>query len=333
MSKDSQDKKFTSRDDVLDSTLEKYYAAAENANNPDDDNEMVPLDDSERISLGELRKRIKSLEDEKKNGVVTEETISITPSGDEFEKSYREKYKGLLKEEYPDDDFEDEDNFFKRAIENNSKRKELKTSLDSVNKKNQELNDFLDDDPRLGAFLSEVYSGASIPHALGKFFDKEEVFPEGDAQSEEDYQKGKSERDARIKERNEAKKRWEDNIAANESVLSEFSKKRGLDEGKSKEFFDKVVSTLGSVKEGKIPSELLDFLYDGYNYDSDLEIARKAGEVDGRNQKIALTRRTFSEDLPNVSGAGVNGGEDNGGKYKRMIEDIDKRDFWKNSKQ
>lgn len=333
MSKDSQDKKYTSRGDVLDATLEKYYAAAENANNPDDDNEVVEIGDNESIPLGELRNRINQLENEKKSGVVTEETISITPDGDEFEKSYKEKYKGLLKEEYPDDDYSDDEAIFKRAIENNTSRKDIKKLLDQSNAKNKELNDLLDDDPRLGALLSEVYSGASVPYALGRYFSKEELFPEDAELSDEEYEKGRKEREERIKSRNDERARWEDNLKKNEETFSKFAKGKNFDDAKTKDFFGKISSTLGSVKEGLVPEELLDFLYNGYNYDNDMEIARKAGEVDGRNQKIEVTRRTFKDDYPTLGGKGITGDDEKDGKkYAKMIEDINKRSFWKNSK-
>lgn len=236
--------------------------------------------------------------------------------------SQREKYFALIKEEYPDDDFSDEENYFKRAIENNGKRKKDGDELASLKSKNQELLDLLEDNPELGLFLSEVHSGASVPYALGKIFDKESIFPEDGKMENEDYAKGKAERDARAKERKELAKRMEENVGKNAERIKAFMDKRGLSEEQADEFLGKSVELLGGIKEGLIAPELLDFLFDGYNYDKDVELARKAGEIDGRNQKIALGRKSFDNDLPESRPSAGNASDSDA---REMFRDIARR--------
>jgi hypothetical protein len=250
-------------------------------------------------------------------------------------KSQREKYFALIKEEYPDDDFSDEENYFKRAIENNGKRKKDGEELTSLRGKNQELMDLLDENPELGLFLSEVHSGASVPYALGKIFDKETIFPDGGELEEEDYKRGKSERDARTKERKELAKRMEENVGKNAEMIKAFLGKRGLSDEQGEEFLGKAVQSLGGIKEGLIAPELLDFLYDGYNYDKDVELARKAGEIDGRNQKIALGRKSFENELPDSrpSAGKASDGDKGRDRFAEIVSRADATDVWKLGKQ
>lgn len=324
-------------------------------NNKADYYEMEENDAEKASKFRDSARQITDMDDDsivdfldKNHGDYVSDVLSETDAYQEYMKgkdggmsqgaaptSQKEKYFALIKEEYPNDDFSDEENYFKRAIENNSKRKTDGAKLSDLTSKNQELIDLFDENPELGLLLSEINAGASVPYAFGKVFDKESIFPEGGKLEEEDYQKGKAEREARAKERRELAKRMEDNVGKNADVIKAFMGKRGLSDEQAEEFLSKATGTLGGIKEGLIAEELLNFLYDGYNYDKDVDLARKAGEVDGRNQKIELKRKSFENELPDVQpSAGKASDSDKGrNRFAEIVSRADATDVWKLGKQ
>lgn len=226
----------------------------------------------------------------------------------------REQLRGRMMSRYPDRNYDSTDgqtspNSLDESIlealaedENNLKGyQELKTETES-------LAQLFAKSPKAAQFLSALGRtgdpAAAIYEAYGK--DAMEAFQSGNA----------SEVIASI-EANDAKMRaeqeqFEEEKAANlkKSIegLDEFGKSKGLSEDEMVDLFLKGYNYLSDALVGIYSTEFFEMILKAQNYDSDIETARREGEVAGRNAKIQardLTKQAGRVLPPAMQGQGV----------------------------
>jgi hypothetical protein len=80
-----------------------------------------------------------------------------------------------------------------------------------------------------------------------------------------------------------------------------------MDEAELDNFLDRVFHVCHHVFSGDLSEDVLELLYKGLHYDTDLTCAEHAAEVKGRNRRIVMERRdamsdSLSETLNTPSG-------------------------------
>lgn len=204
---------------------------------------------------------------------------------------------------YPDDSFDDDAEDEKLS----GRILEIMNTNDAKNKKEKEVLSKLGEDPKMSLMLGALMDGMSFEEAASRFFDLENLPKEGE-EGFEAIQKARNERIAEAQKNKE----WQDTFKANmdksEIAIDEFAKGKGWNKDQANEFLNKATDELFTkVSQGIIDKDILEKLEKLYNYDEDVESARVAGEVAGRNQTIETKMKKMEGDgLPEGS---VGGGE------------------------
>ena len=103
-----------------------------------------------------------------------------------------------LKNKYADKEFADDDEVYGTAMEGYDKDHE---SLKRIYSENEQLVDRLQEDPRVGAFISDILSGKTLPQALaGKYTIEELTMQEGDEGYDEYMQSLEGEKNKQTKD-------------------------------------------------------------------------------------------------------------------------------------
>ncbi|MDR0694384.1 MAG: hypothetical protein LBF81_03685 [Prevotellaceae bacterium] len=184
-------------------------------------------------------------------------------------------------------------------------------------KKNQSFNEAMDDlfqrEPEIAALIAAVMKGeGTFINALAKTISPEEL----SALIENDGDNSVKARDARH-EKFKAYRKREANMTANAAKTAEniagWMKKKGWDEAKQKDFFDKVLLLLDAAADGILTAKELDQLERMIYFDEAVTAAREEGVVAGRNEKIDDKRlqeaaRKATDGLPALTGGGAPAG-------------------------
>ncbi|MDR2359386.1 MAG: hypothetical protein LBD87_06265 [Prevotellaceae bacterium] len=185
-------------------------------------------------------------------------------------------------------------------------------------KKNHAFNEAMDElfkrEPEIAALITAVMKGeGTFINALAKTISPDEL----SALIENDGEDSVKARDARH-EKFKAYRKREANMATNAAKTNEhiarWMEKKGWDEAKQKDFFDKVLLLLDAAADGILTAKELDQLEQMIYFDEAITAAREEGIVAGRNEKIDDKRlqeaaRKATDGLPALTGGGAPAGE------------------------
>lgn len=206
----------------------------------------------------------------------TEKKDGEEPKSASSREAVMQRYKSL----YPDDNIDDEEVFFGH----------IKSDFDNYAKNDEYFKGLFENltkDPKAAAIMSAVADGEPFEVAIAKYIDPEKDLPkEGDS----NYERYNEARSKRIKDFEDMKARQgeiEGNLKATQDGLVSWGEKKGMTAEQSSEWFNDVfVSFFDKMAKGIVDEEMLDALYKAKNYEKDVEDAKRAGEVAGRNQQI-----------------------------------------------
>jgi hypothetical protein len=249
------------------------------------------------------KEKVKQEEQKVQEGAETKETQ--TPSEGPVKPNkvvLRERISSI----YPDDSFDDDAEDEKLS----GRILEMMDSNDAKTKKEKEVLSKLGEDPKMSLMLGALMDGVPFEVAASRFFDLENLPKEGE-EGFEAMQKARNERIAEAQRSKDWQKTFQENMDKSEVAIDEFAKERGWSKEQVNEFLNKATDELFTkVSQGIIDKDTLEKLEKLYNYDEDVESARTAGEVAGRNQ-------TIETKMKKMEGDGLPEGQVGGGEVKQ----------------
>lgn len=232
--------------------------------------------------------------------------------------SPREQLLSRMKERYPDRNFDGADspnglNSLEQSIldaltegedKYNTLSQEHTTYKDAV----ERLNNIFNTSPNSAVFFNELAASKDPSVAIYKAWGKD---------AHDAYLSGEASGVIAEIEAEDAKRRAEDeefeqekeaNLKESFEALDAYGKEKGISEDELTELFLKAHSFMADALIGKYSREFFDMIVKAERYEGEIESARKEGEINGRNAKIAETTRRSHEQSampPQLSGQGT----------------------------
>lgn len=237
----------------------------------------------------------------------------MTPRG-------RDKFLEMMKSKNPEYSPENDDQLLDDA---HSMFSERDGELSKHKEANSKLAGFVSKDPKFGAVLGMVAGEEqkSFPYAVGRIYGKEPF--ELDEDGLEEFEKGYQEHLAQIEASKSAQAEASKNIEEYWKSLEAYASSNGLTEDESTALNEKIYGIAGNMLMGIIPSDIIELIHKGLNYEKDVQDAANTGVVEGRNQKIeakiATKKEAVMPDMASNTGAG---------KTKSLPKSENKTDFY-----
>lgn len=182
----------------------------------------------------------------------------------------------------------------------------------SASNAHKSLNEKLEQHPKAAMMLADMHDGVHPAIAIKRHFGEELEIEEGS----EDYDKllnAERERLADEQASAEMKAEYENNLLESQEAVRQFKESKGLDDEKFQEFMESAVELTRDLLSGKLNITLLEILWKGRNYDTDManetQIAEQRGMIAGRNEKIEMDKRKkLGDGLPVLTTSAVKEG-------------------------
>lgn len=223
-----------------------------------------------------------------------------------------------MKSRYPDRNYLSEDgsispnslneSIIQALTEDESRMKDYEEKQARYEANTSKLSNLFANSDRAAVFLNVLAETGNPAVAIGKAYgnDAMKAFQDGNA----------AEMIAKIEqddaERKSADEEWlstkESNARASIEELDAWGDEKGLDDEGKAAIFKEAYDLVSDAGEGKYSRRLFDMVYRAKNYDTDIENARREGEVTGRNANIQaqkMKRNMQSGMPPQLSGRGV----------------------------
>lgn len=215
--------------------------------------------------------------------------------------SAAERWKQGIKKKYGDRPLESDDDYYEASMSGyDAEHERVKSMLAS----SKALADKMEQDPKAAAALAEFWEGKPLPVALRKYFDDEELsMNEGD-EGYEEYMEAIKERVARAESNKQMQAEYEAALEQSQADMDAFAQSKGM----SPEEFDTFMTTAAGkliepLLKGNVTTEMMEILYKGMNYETDLAVAADVNYKKGKNEKIVETKKSLQSDgLPNTAG-------------------------------
>lgn len=210
-------------------------------------------------------------------------------------KSKKQTWEENLRAKYPD--IEDEDEIYGMAMSGYDTEREANKKYAADNKS---VFDKISENPDVSNFIGAVIKGENIGTAmsyLADLFPLEEGTPEFDAyvQGVEQRQKSKADNEKALSE-------FEANMEVTRQNLQAFVDSKGMSEEDAASFVEDLIDFERKLISGSLTTEDFEKYYKALSYDTDMEIGREAGEIEGKNEAIKTKRSKLSKGdaLPNI---------------------------------
>lgn len=185
---------------------------------------------------------------------------------------------------------------------------EMKQRLDRMTEANKRLIAIFDSNPEIPKLLSLLDKGATLAQALPHVIDMSDMTPaEGDPDFDS-WTEAQKEREKKKTEREKYLGELDNNLQMSQQEIDAFTKENNLSEEESKTLLTTLDDMMEQVYNGKISKQLLSMLRKASTFDSEVETAKKQGEIKARNEKIEAikSKDNKGDGLPNI---GVPGAE------------------------
>ncbi len=191
-------------------------------------------------------------------------------------------------QKFPDRLLETDDDFFDALEEYDSYfQKRYEKLADDQNK----LCDLFISNPKMGAFIADVVGGEDALVACVKYFGKDLLECAGDDRRMYELRRANDEYMSRISHYRKLDAEMRENLKNSSRHIERFKASKGMSDEEFEAFVDRVYHLCNHVFVGDLNTEVLELLYKGVNYDSDLSCAEKAAEIKGRNERIVLEKK------------------------------------------
>ena len=203
----------------------------------------------------------------------------------------REIFFANLKKKYPEREFADEDEYYAASMEGYDAEHEYRKSSESTNK---EFFDKLQENPDVALFIGSILNKESFGKALSYLSD---VLPfEEGSEDFIAYNASVAQRTAKADEAEAAAAEYERNLEESAESLKQFAEENNMTPDEATEFVQKMSEMIqDKLFSGKIDKDFLNLFYKAQNYEKDLMVAKEAGAIQGRNEKIDAKRKTLTK--------------------------------------
>ena len=229
--------------------------------------------------------------------------------------SSKERLAQRILQRYPDRRFENDDDFYDALYEYDTF---LCGNYEKMVGDQNRLCQLMCSNPKIGAFISDVADGEDALVACVRYFGRDLLEQGGDDRKMYAIRRANEE----FLERNRCYRELEDSMRKNveQSVrhIERFMRNKKMDDVAFEEFLDRVFHVCRHVFAGDINTDVLELLYKGLRYDTDLPCAEHAAEIKGRNERIVISRRdTAGDALPSIKHTPASGCDRETGGYRR----------------
>ena len=183
---------------------------------------------------------------------------------------------------------------------------DFSTRQKTYDENNRRLAELMISDPSAAEFVQRWLDTGDPRTALVETFgDELGMSEEGQSKFKDQLTGWRERKSANDALEAEAENNWQNSLAA----LKEWGDAKGLTLEQQRDVMLRLLSITFNGMENKYGPEDFDMAYNAINHDSDVAAARAEGEVTGRNEKIAATRRARTVAANNMPpSAGRQGG-------------------------
>jgi len=220
----------------------------------------------------------------------TEETVEDTKT--EEKEIGIPQYAETLLNLYPGEKIESKDEAEGLLMKHLENEKNVTNQLGEIIKSNPELSDVLKD---------MMQNKTDFMTAITTHLDIEGSKP---APGDDNYEQYVEQKILKKQQKDQEKQRLavlEQNKKSSAEVANSYVKEKGFDTNTRSEFFNKIDAVVQSLNQGKVDDQMLDIFFKGMNYEKDIAVAEKKGEIIGANKKIFTIKRKEQAVMPKVA--------------------------------
>lgn len=231
-------------------------------------------------------------EDKMQENIEQEELVKNVPtdgvpSTEDKPKSRRGELHDLLKnsiEGYSDDDEEGNYGLLMDYVKRSNTDRDLLSNAFGKN-------------PELAQVFADVATGKrGAGAALARYFGKDALTAKEGTEEYAEIQKAEEERKAELDHFKQSQKQYNENV---ERTLPEFKKMVEATGANADDYLEKIWDKIiFPITQGLFTKDVFDFLQKGLEYDTDVNDAKAAGIVEGRNENINKMRSRPDDGLP-----------------------------------
>ena len=199
--------------------------------------------------------------------------------------------KRLIKH-FPDRDFDNDDELFEVLANYDA---DLDERFEKLRNDQTKLARIFTSNPKMAGFISTVIEGEDPLIACVRYFGGDVL---DCAYDENRLMQLRKENDAYLQRMHsfaKTEKEIEENWKMSSKSIERFKESKGMTDEEFDLFIEKVCHLCEHVFMCDFSFEVLDTLFKGINYDTDIDIAEQAGEVKGRNQRIIFSKEKLGE--------------------------------------
>ncbi|MBQ3555091.1 MAG: hypothetical protein IJA09_02625 [Bacteroidales bacterium] len=197
--------------------------------------------------------------------------------------------KRLIKH-FPDRNFDSDDELFEVLASYDA---DLDERFEKLRKDQTKLAQIFTSNPKMAGFISTVIEGEDPLIACVRYFGGDVLQC---AYDEDRLMQLRKENDAyldRMQTYAKTEKEIEENWKVSAKSIERFKEAKGMTDEEFDMFIEKVCHLCEHVFMCDFSYEVLDTLFKGVNYDTDVDLAEQTGEVKGRNQRIIFSKDKF----------------------------------------
>ncbi len=194
--------------------------------------------------------------------------------------------KRLIKH-FPDRNFDSDDELFEVLASYDA---DLDERFEKLRKDQTKLAQIFTSNPKMAGFISTVIEGEDPLIACVRYFGGDVLQC---AYDEDRLMQLRKENDAyldRMQTYAKTEKEIEENWKVSAKSIERFKEAKGMTDEEFDMFIEKVCHLCEHVFMCDFSYEVLDTLFKGVNYDTDVDLAEQTGEVKGRNQRIIFSK-------------------------------------------
>lgn len=219
-------------------------------------------------------------------------------------KSKKDTFAERLKAKYPEQNFDQEEDFFGRV---NDDYDEYENQIAGYKKHESELSDMFTSDPRSANFLMNWKNGQDPAIALVRQFGTDIKDAIDDPEKLEEIEKANKEYVERVAKEKELEGQYEENLQKSLANLAQMQQETGLSDDEIDAAMELIATISKDFIVGKITPETMKIAFNAINHDNDVATAGEEGEVRGRNAKIEEKLRKSKKGDGTASLNGKNG--------------------------
>ena len=214
-------------------------------------------------------------------------------------KTKREQFRDYIKENHPNDDFDDEEVRYGHvmdAIESNKKMRESDAKMRDLFDKNPQYKDMFMKAAQGEDFITSLIAVFGKDTLLEALNDPEKAKELSEAQKK--YIQTQAD-DKKYKEASDA------NMLKTAEAFTAFAEKNNLNDDQAKEIWGKCIDIIVNGNNGIMDESLFETVLKAQNYDNAVNEAREEGQIQGRNENIEATlAKSAPEQTPPTFGGG-----------------------------